>query len=147
MVLVLGSLCLLILIAHVKCVNSKWLSLLEQSWILEYVQCDNIDFTHGIPSLKRHQVVQRLRQQDLHLIVLGQLLDPVRYLDIGRQITCIYLLVRTNCSFNNPAHMKTKCEIWSILSIKFRLHLRLLVIDVELVCSSDLRYDLDSCDE
>ena len=83
MIFVLSPLSLLILIAHVKCVDAEWLSLLEQCWIFEDVQSDYIDFTHGISSLERHQIVERLRQQDLHLIVLGQLLNPIRNLNVG----------------------------------------------------------------
>ena len=50
--------------------------------LLALLHGDHVNFTQCVPGFQGHEVVERLSYQDLHLVRLAQILNPVSYLAV-----------------------------------------------------------------
>ena len=47
------------------------------SRFLAFIHSDDIDFTQSVSRLQTHEVIERLSNEDLHVVIVTQILNPL----------------------------------------------------------------------
>lgn len=115
--------------------------------VFAFLHRDHINLPKRVAGLERHQSVERLCQQDLHLVELAQLLDAVADVRISRQVASVNLVVGADRPFDCIAHMESEREVRSRGSSEAFNHSVDSVEARQISRPANLRNDFNSCDQ
>jgi len=65
------------------------------------------NLAQSVASFKRHQVVDRLRQEDLHIIVFAQVFNTLDYSHMRGKVASISLALRADSTLDSVALVNT----------------------------------------